>query len=120
MADLVDIALSAEASGIADSILEKGFFKNKSDVMTFAAAYMIKHYFDEFDPSTYNQSDNDGSNYSYSTFDSDGKWSTLIKALYPNTDTPNLLLRALMNQGLISLSQRMEEEPEFSLLSEIN
>lgn len=85
MADIVDIALSAEASGVADSILEKGLFKNKSDVMTFAAAYMIKYYFDEFDPSTYYQSDNNGSNYSYSTFDSDGKWSTLIKALYPNT-----------------------------------
>ena len=41
MADIVDIALSAEASGVADSILEKGLFKNKSDVMTFAAAYMI-------------------------------------------------------------------------------
>ena len=54
MADIVDIALSAEASGVADSILEKGLFKNKSDVMTFAAAYMIKYYFDEFDPSTYN------------------------------------------------------------------
>ena len=37
MADIVDIALSAEASGVADSILEKGLFKNKSDVMTFAA-----------------------------------------------------------------------------------
>ena len=60
------------------------------------------------------------SNYSYSTFDSDGKWSTLIKALYPNTDTPYLFLRALMNQGLISLSQRMGEEPEFSPISEIS
>jgi len=43
MTDIVDIALSADASSVADSILEMGLFKNKSDVMIFAAAYVIKN-----------------------------------------------------------------------------
>lgn len=120
MNDIVDIAVSASASAIADTILEKGFFKNKSDVLSFAAAYMIKNYFETFDPSVYVLSDTNGSNYSYSTFDSDGKWSTLIRALYPGVETPNMYLRALMNQGLLLIGQRMEDDSTYSILNEID
>ena len=119
MTDIVDIAISASASAVADNILEQGYFKNKSDVLSFAAAYMIKNHFDAFDPSTYALSDTNGSNYSYSTFDADGKWSSLVRALYPGVETPNMYLRALMNQGLLLLGQRMIDDPSYSLLDEI-
>ncbi len=119
MTDIVDIALSASASNVADEILSLGFFKNKSDVMTFAAAYVIKNHFGSFEPSTYYQPNTNGSNYSFSTFDSDGKWSSLIKALYPETETPYLYLRALMNHGLLLIEQKMRDDSAYSLLNEI-
>ena len=119
MTDIVDIAVSASASAVADNILERGYFKNKADILSFSAAYMIKNHFETFDPSTYTLNDTNGSNYSYSTFDADGKWSSLIRALYPGVETPNLYLRALMNQGLLLLGKRLADDPTYSLLNEI-
>ena len=110
MADIVDIALSAEASGVADSILEKGLFKNKSDVMTFAAAYMIKYYFDEFDPINYVVTDSGGNNYNIGTVDNDGMLSVLLKTIYPNSSTPYTYARSLMVFGLMKIGERMKQE----------
>ncbi len=117
MIDLGNMAISLEASRIADIIVASGYFKNKSDVLTYAAGFMIKNYYPTFNPETYVLDDTLGSNYSFSTFDSDGKWSTLIRALYPNTETPYLYLRALMNQGLLLLGQIIKENPNYSILS---
>ena len=119
MNDIGNMAISLEASRIADRINDSGYFKNKADVLTFAAGFMLKNYYPKFNPETYTLDDTNGSNYSFSTFDADGKWSTLIRALYPNTDTPYLYLRALMNQGLLLLGQMMKDNPNYSIFSEL-
>ena len=119
MNDIVDIAISLEASRIADKIVELGYFKNKSDVLTYAAGFMVKNYYPSFSPGTYILDDTNGSNYSFSTFDSDGKWSSLVRALYPDTSTPYIYLRALMNQGLLLLGQMMRDNPNYSILNEL-
>lgn len=119
MNDIGNMAISLEASRIADKIHDSGYFKNKSDVLTFAAGFMIKKYYPKFDPETYTLDDTSGSNYSFGTFDADGKWAKLIRALYPNTETPYLYLRALMNQGLLLLGQMMKDNPNYSIFSEL-
>ena len=46
--DISQIAVSIEASGYADEIIvETGIFKDKADVLTFAAAYKIKNHFED-------------------------------------------------------------------------
>ena len=95
MADLVNMAISYEASAFADQILEKGLFRDQADVLNFAAAYMIKHHYEEFSPASYVLTDTRGSNHAFSAFDPDGKMAIMIRALYPGTDTPYLFLRGL-------------------------
>ena len=117
--DITNITISSEASDIADSILEKGLFKDKADVLTFAAGYMIKNFYADFNPSTYTLSDSGGSNFASSTYDPERKWYTVICNLYNQTETPYLFLRALMDKGLISLGKRMRDDPAYSIITEV-
>ena len=94
MAENQDIVLSEKASVVAKKLVDAGFFKNRSDVALFAAAYVIRNQFDTFNPASFISDDSNGSNYSYGTFDPDGKWSRLLIALY-KTDTPRLYLKIL-------------------------
>ena len=118
--DITNITISEKASSIADAImLGTKLFKDKADVLTFAAGYMIKNYYAEFDPSTYTMPDSFGSNFGSSTYDPDRKWAVLIQALYGNTLTPYLYLRALMDKGLCLIQQRIDSEPSFRLIDEL-
>ena len=45
MNDIGNMAISLEASRIADKIHDSGYFKNKSDVLTFAAGFKNKKYY---------------------------------------------------------------------------
>lgn len=120
MADLVNMAISSEASAFADQLMEGGLFRDQSDVLNFAAAYMIKHHFDEFSPASYVLTDTRGSNHAFSAFDPDGKMAIMIRALYPDTDTPYLLLRALMDKGLLVLKEDMAQDSSLSIIDEIS
>lgn len=118
--DISQIAVSIEASGYADEIIaETGFFKDKADVLTFVAAYMIKNHFEDFNPELYTLSDSGGSNFGSNTLDPERKWYTLISIMYDNTDTPYIYLRALMDKGLKVIRQRMNDDASYTLLSEI-
>lgn len=117
--DITQISVSSVASSIADSMLESGYFKDKADVMTFAAAYMIKNHFTEFKPATYTLTDSLGTNLASSTFDPERKWHTVIQILYDDTVTPYIYLRALMDKGLLMIQQRLQDDPEFSIVNEI-
>lgn len=118
--DISQIAVSIEASGYADEIIaETGFFKDKADVLTFAAAYMIKNHFEDFNPELYTLSDSGGSNFGSNTLDPERKWHTLISIMYDNTDTPYIYLRALMDKGLKVIRQRMNDDASYTLLREI-
>lgn len=118
MADLHDISISSEAAEVAETIFEQKWFKNRADILSFAAGYMIKHHYGTFDPSTYVLTNSQGLNYGTNTFDSDGKWSMVIGGLYPNTQTPYSYLRALMDKGLLLLGQQMRDNPSYSVISE--
>lgn len=119
MADLHDISISTEATEVAETIFEQRWFKNRADILSFAAGYMIKHHFSNFDPSTYVLSNSQGLNYGISTFDADGKWSMVIRGLYPNAQAPYSYLRALMDKGLLLLGQQMKDDPSYSIVSEL-
>ena len=119
MADLTNIAISSVASSAADRLMETNLFKQKSDLLMFAAGYMIKHHLTDFLPETYVLSDSDGSNYAFSTFDGEGKWAALIRALYPDCTTPYLYLRALMDKGVLLIAQQILDDASYSLVNEL-
>ena len=107
MAENQDIVFSAKATDVATKFVETGYFKARSEVALFAAAYIIRTQFKTFDPSTF-VSDSNGSNYGYGTFDPDGKWSRLLTAMY-GTDKPRLFLKNLMIYGLETIGDNIEK-----------
>lgn len=117
--DINNLAISLEASQAADEIQKTGLFKDKVDVQTFAAGYMIKNHLYDFDPATYALADTHGSNFAAGTYDPDRAWYQLIQALYNNTGTPYLYLRALMDRGLRELKQKMDADPFYSITQEL-
>ena len=106
MAENQDIVFSAKANEVASRFVDAGFFKARSDVALFAAAFILRTEFNTFDPASF-ISDSDGSNYSYGTFDPDGRWSRLLVALY-KTDRPRLFLKNLMIYGLETIGAIIE------------
>ncbi len=119
MADLVNLAVSQEATNIMNDLLEQGLFKEQVDVLNFAAAYMLKHHSNDFFPETYTPSDSKGSNHHVATLDPSGKLKKLIIAVYPEaTEIPYIYLRALMDKGLLQLNMDMANQ-NFSLLDQI-
>lgn len=108
--DLTNFRLSSEANAVADKFVDTGYFDYAITVAKFALGYTLKNYFDEFNPATYQVTDGGGSNYSVGSLDSDGQLASLIKALYPETTTPYVYMRALINFGLIKLGEKVEKE----------
>lgn len=121
MGDIVNISVSSDASVFADELKENGFFEDKVDVYTYAAAYVIKNHYKEFDPSIYILGDTQGSNFGVSSIDPNNKWAVLIKSLYPEMEasTPYRYLRALIDNGLTLLEKRSKEDLGFSIFDEL-
>ena len=135
MNDIVNIRLSKDANDIAERLVATGKFENVVTAAKFALAYALKNHFDECDPSTYSIPDSSGSNYNVGSFDNDhlhiqdisqnaynhdGKLAALLRAIYPNSDTPYIYARALMVYGLMKIGERIEREgmPSISALCE--
>ncbi|MBO0454984.1 hypothetical protein [Candidatus Enterococcus murrayae] len=121
MGDIVNISVSSDASVFADELKESGLFEDKVDVYTYAAAYVIKKYYKEFDPATYILTDTQGSNFGVSSIDPNNNWSILIKSLYPEMEapTPYRYLRALIDRGLSLLEERSKQDLNFSIFDEL-
>lgn len=121
MGDIVNISVSSDASIFADELKENGLFEDKVDVYTYAAAYVIKNYYKEFDPSTHILKDTQGSNFGVSSIDPNNKWSILIKTLYPEMEssTPYRYLRSLIDKGLTLLEERSRQDSNFSIINEL-
>jgi hypothetical protein len=120
MTDLVNIRLSKEANDVAESLVATGKFENVITAAKFALAYALKNHFEGFDPSKYSVADSGGNNYNIGTVDKDGQLSQLLKAIYPETDTPYFYARALMVYGLLKIGEHIETEgmPTISSLCE--
>lgn len=110
MGDLTNIRLSKEANAVAENLAATGKFENAITAAKFALAYALKNDFDEFDPAVYQVADSEGSNYNIGTIDKDGQLAQLLRALYPDTDTPYIYARALMVYGLLKLGEIIERE----------
>ena len=48
MKDITQFTLTDRAVEVAEKFVEDGWFKNNSEVGSFAAAYFIKHHFGKF------------------------------------------------------------------------
>lgn len=120
MTDLVNIRLSKESNDIAASLVATGKFENVITAAKFALAYTLKNHFDEFEPSKYVVADSGGNNYNIGTVDKDGQLSQLLRAIYPETETPYIYARALMVYGLLKIGKIIETEgmPSISSLCE--
>ena len=110
MTDLVNIRLSKKANDVAESLVATGKFENVITAAKFALAYALKNHFEGFDPSEYSVADSGGNNYNIGTVDKDGQLSQLLKAIYPESDTPYLYARSLMVYGLLKIGELIEKE----------
>lgn len=120
MADMVNIRLSKEANEVAERLVATGKFENVITAAKFALAYALKNHFDEFDPMIFSAPDSAGSNYNVGTVDNDGKLAALLRAIYPDTETPYSYARSLMIFGLMKIRERIDVEgmPTISALCE--
>lgn len=120
MTDIVNIRLSKDANDVAERLVSTGKFENVVTAAKFALSYALKNHFDDFDPATYTVSDSTGSNYNVGSVDNDGKLAALLRAIYPETETPYIYARALMVFGLMKLGERitLEGMPPISVLCE--
>lgn len=116
--DAVNIRLSKEATEIAERLVSTGKFENVVTVAKFALAYALKNHFNEFDPASFSVPDSAGSNYNVGSVDNDGALATLLRAIYPDTETPYIYARSLMVFGLMKIGERLETEgmPTISIL----
>lgn len=109
MAENQDVLLSAKATEVAQRFVDAGYFKTRSEAAVFAAAYILRTEFHRFDPASFTRDPRSrGSNYSYGTFDPEGRWSNLISALY-DTDKPRLYFRNLMIYGLETMGEKIDQ-----------
>ena len=108
--DLINFRLSAYANDIAEKLKDTGYFDYATTAAKFGLGYAIKNYFHEFNPATYQISDSNGSNYNVGSFDNDGQLAVLIRALYPETNTPYQYMRSLMIFGLTKLGEKIEQD----------
>lgn len=120
MTDLANIRLSKESNDIAKALAATGKFEDAITAAKFALAYALRNHFEEFDPSKYVVADSSGSNYNIGTVDKDGKLSQLLRAIYPETNTPYIYARALMVFGLLKIGEVIETDgmPTISSLCE--
>lgn len=110
MTDAVNIRLSKEATEIAERLVATGKFENVVTVAKFALAYALKNHFNEFNPASFSIPDSAGSNYNVGSVDNDGTLATLLRAIYPDTETPYMYARSLMVFGLMKIGERLEAE----------
>lgn len=103
-----DIRISEKATEASVRFTDEGWFATRKEAAMFAAAYVIKYKFEEFDPSTYVIPDQAGTNWSYYGFDEGGYWEELIRNLY-DTETPKLFMRNIMNYGLELIGEDIEK-----------
>ncbi|TQI67887.1 hypothetical protein [Clostridium sp. KNHs216] len=103
-----DLKLSQRASDyVAQMFVDEGWFTIRQDAAIFAAAYVLKYHFKDFDPGSYVVPDQLGTNYAYGNLDKGGYWENLIRNLY-QTETPRLFFRNLMIYGLEEIGNDIE------------
>ena len=107
MAEFNQFTLSNKAKEVADKLVSEKWFSSASEAGVFAAAYAIKYHFDDVEPLKLNYP-NTTHNNQYVSFDPDGTWEAVLRNLYW-TDTPRLCFKNLINWGLETIGDNIEE-----------
>ena len=110
MNDITNLRLSKKAEEVAEQLKNTGKFDSAVAAAKFALAYAVKNYYEEFDPASYEASDNLGTNYNVGSFDNDSTLIQSIRALYPGVETPFIYVRALAVFGLEKIGEIIEEQ----------
>ena len=101
--DIEQIGLDNTAREILRNIRELGWFEEDLDLMKFALSYAIKNKLDLLE-SSFTTSHNTAS------FDKDGKVKDLIQLYYPEEEQVYRFAQGLMNQGLIHIGKKLDED----------
>ncbi|MBE5789635.1 MAG: hypothetical protein E7325_08305 [Clostridiales bacterium] len=107
MNDIINFRLSKEANDVADQLVATGKFDHGTSAAKFAFAYAVKNYYGHFDPATYAVTDGFGTNYSVGSFND---LAPYVLVLYPQTETPYIYVRALINYGLVKIGEIIKEK----------
>jgi len=110
MADLLNFRLSRKANEVAEYLTTTGYFDFAITAGKFALAYALKNHYNDIHPAEYTPPDSDGSNYNIGSLDNDGQLANLLRAVYPDCETPYLYARNLMIFGLLKLGEMIETE----------
>jgi hypothetical protein len=86
------------------------YFNNQMDAAKFAMALAIEK---EHDP---DYAENVKTVWNIGSFDPDGKFRDLIKALYPDVDQPYIAIEYFINQGFRILDEHLEQKKDLDIL----
>lgn len=111
--DITNLALSREASKVANTLKESIFFNDALSVAKFAMSYAIKYHRDELKSPTELKKlddiyDTDGNNYNIGSVDPDNYIANLMRLLYSSTNTPYRYARVIMCYGLNKIGDLMD------------
>lgn len=127
--DIVDIRLSTKASEVANRFKETFFFSDAISVAKLGFAYMLQqseekdllYWLKLSDRKKDDRFETNGLNYAGASIDKGGKMVSLIKAKYPECETPYLYIRLLMDAGLCELGEKISTLDEMlSFVKSIN
>ncbi len=113
--DIIDIRLSTKASEVANRFKDNFFFSDAISVAKLGFAYMIQtaeekdllYWQTLSDRKKDERFETNGYNYGGASIDKGGKMVSLIKAKFPECETPYLYIRLLMDVGLCELGKKV-------------
>lgn len=111
MAEFSQFTLSDKAKAVADRLVGEKWFSSANEAGIFAAAFAVKHHFNDFDPLTLKYP-NTTHNNQYISFDPDGSWEEILKNLY-HTETPRLCFKNLIIWGLEAIGDEIDRVGSF-------
>jgi len=120
MEDLQQIRFPQEVINIAERFKDEYGLTQNLPILKFAFAYAINQFKDqinfETDDPLYKK--NDGSNYGINSFENDSnlRVADLIKALYPQCETPYRYMRIATIYGILKLDKAKRYDPDFRII----
>ncbi|MFD9096421.1 hypothetical protein [Streptomyces collinus] len=111
MADLKNIALTADAARVLNKIAEQFPVTNRVDLARLGFAYAVRSGV-ELNSDLGKGSREGGANYNSATFDPDGKMSEVVRVFFaddPRSGEPYRAIESLSNSGLILLGRHLDE-----------
>lgn len=118
--NLTNIVLSGRATDVANKMKDSGYFQDALVAAKFGFAYAIKYYWEIIGSAEEIKRldgvyDTLGNHYNIGSVDPDNYISQLMKALYPDSDTPYRFTRVLMCYGLNKIGDLLEEGKLFPI-----